>query len=56
MGSKQIEFHEDAAAEYEAAVDWYFERSQLAAQKFAVELNHAIESIAKIHKDGPGIY
>jgi plasmid stabilization system protein ParE len=47
MASKQIEFHEDAAAEYEAAFDWYFERSQLAAQKFAVELSHAVESVAK---------
>jgi plasmid stabilization system protein ParE len=47
MASKQIEFHEDAAAEYEAAFDWYFERSQLAAQKFSIELSHAVESVAE---------
>ena len=47
MASKRIEFHEEAADEYEAAIDWYFERSPIAAQKFADEINHAIESVAK---------
>jgi len=47
MASKRIEFHEDAAAEYEAAFDWYFERSRLAAQKFSDELRQAVENIAK---------
>ena len=47
MASKQIEFHKEAAAEYEAALDWYFERSHLAAQKFADEISQAIESIAQ---------
>ena len=34
MASKKVEFHEDAALEYEAAVEWYLERSVLAASKF----------------------
>jgi len=53
MASKRIEFHEEAADEYEAAIDWYFERSPIAAQKFADEINHAIESIAKSPQRGP---
>jgi plasmid stabilization system protein ParE len=47
MASKRIEFHEEAADEYEAAIDWYFERSPVAAQKFADEINRAIESVAQ---------
>jgi hypothetical protein len=35
MANKPIEFQEEALAEYEAAFDWYFERSRLAAQKFS---------------------
>ena len=46
MASKRIEFLEAAADEYEAAIDWYFERSPIATQKFAAEVNRAIQSIA----------
>jgi toxin ParE1/3/4 len=46
MASKLIEFHEDAAAEYSAAFDWYFDRSRLAALKFSQEMNSAILSIS----------
>jgi plasmid stabilization system protein ParE len=45
MASKPTEFLEAAASEYEAAFDWYFERSPVAAQKFAAEVNRAIENI-----------
>ena len=45
MASKKVEFHEDAALEYEAALDWYMERSILAASKFAVALNRAMDTI-----------
>jgi hypothetical protein len=38
MASKKVEFHEDAVFEYEAAFDWYMERSILAASKFAAAL------------------
>lgn len=45
MASKKVEFHEDAALEYEAAFGWYLERSILAASKFAEALNRAIDMI-----------
>jgi toxin ParE1/3/4 len=38
-------FHEEAAAEYEAAFDWYLERSPDAAFKFDAELDRAIAQI-----------
>jgi plasmid stabilization system protein ParE len=47
MANKPIEFQEEALAEYEAAFDWYFERSRLAAQKFSTELNQAVASISE---------
>ena len=47
MVRKKIEFHEEASREYEAAFGWYFERSELAASKFAEELERAISNIAK---------
>jgi toxin ParE1/3/4 len=46
MASK-LEFLEHAAGEYEAAIDWYFERSSVAAQKFAAEVNRALDNIAQ---------
>ncbi len=46
MASKEVEFHVEASAEYEAAFDWYFARSELAASKFAEELGRAIGAIA----------
>jgi plasmid stabilization system protein ParE len=45
MTSKPTEFLETAASEYEAAIDWYFERSPVASEKFAAEVNRAIENI-----------
>jgi toxin ParE1/3/4 len=45
MASKRLEFLEHAAREYEAAIDWYFERSPVAAQKFAAEVNRALDNI-----------
>ena len=47
MASKPIDLHPAAAEEYEGAVDWYLQRSQLAAQKFAEELTQAFEIIAQ---------
>jgi plasmid stabilization system protein ParE len=47
MANKPIEFQEQAMAEYEAAFDWYFERSHLAAQKFSAELSQAVISISE---------
>jgi plasmid stabilization system protein ParE len=45
MASKKVEFHEDAALEYEAAVEWYLERSPLAASKFNDAVSHAMDMI-----------
>jgi plasmid stabilization system protein ParE len=47
MASKKVEFHPDAASEYEAAVEWYLERSLLAASKFQDAMNHAIDRIVE---------
>jgi plasmid stabilization system protein ParE len=47
MAAKQVEFHPEASAEYEAAFDWYFQRSELVASKFAGQLSRAIDRIAE---------
>lgn len=40
-----MEFHEEASAEYDAAFDWYLERSPDAASEFDAELDRALEDI-----------
>ena len=45
-----VEFHDDAAAEYDAAFDWYRERSPDAALKFDAEVDRAIAQIAEAPK------
>ena len=52
MASKEVEFHEEASSEYEAAFDWYFARSELAASKFTEELSRAIGMIARHRSAG----
>jgi plasmid stabilization system protein ParE len=47
MAGKPVVFHEDAAEDYEAAFEWYWERSSLAASKFSIEIIEAIEQIVK---------
>ena len=47
MASKKVEFHEDAVLEYEAALEWYLERSLLVASKFADALTRAIDMIVE---------
>jgi plasmid stabilization system protein ParE len=47
MASKKVEFHEEASLEYEAAFEWYFERSTSVASRFAAELDRAIGMIAE---------
>jgi len=47
MASKKVEFHEEAALEYEAAVEWYLERSLLAASKFVDALSRAVNMIVE---------
>lgn len=46
MGSKEVEFHEAASLELEAAFAWYLERSERAAMRFAREVERAVISIA----------
>jgi toxin ParE1/3/4 len=43
---KQVEFHEEANTEYDAAFDWYLERSSNAALDFDAEVNRALADIA----------
>ena len=45
MPSKSAEFHEQASAEYDAAFDWYLERSPEAAVRFDAELDRALAQI-----------
>jgi len=54
MAGKEVQFHEEASAEYEAAFDWYFARSELAALKFAEEeLSRAIVTITQAPQRWP---
>ena len=43
--TQKIFFHPAAEEEYAAAVDWYFERSQRAAEFFADEVSGAVEQV-----------
>jgi toxin ParE1/3/4 len=45
MLTDSAEFHEEAAAEYDAAFDWYRERSPDAALKFDAEVDRALAYI-----------
>jgi plasmid stabilization system protein ParE len=45
MPTDSAEFHEEAAAEYDAAFDWYRERSPDAAVKFDAEMDRALAHI-----------
>ena len=42
MPTKKIELHEEAAADYDAAFDWYLERSPQAARGFDAEFVRAL--------------
>lgn len=45
MRSKPAEFHEQASAEYDAAFDWYLERSPDAGLRFDAEVDRALAQI-----------
>jgi plasmid stabilization system protein ParE len=53
MANKEVEFHEAANEEFEAAFDWYLERSAGAAARFARELGRAVASIAEVPQRWP---
>ncbi len=46
MRTDLVEIHEEAAAEYDAAFDWYLQRSEEAALAFDREVNQALVDIA----------
>ena len=46
MPINRIEFHNQAGAEYDAAFDWYLERSNDAALDFDAEVDRALADIA----------
>src|SRR6266508_1182394 len=43
----RIRFHPAAAAEVEAAMQWYAERSPIAARAFATEVNTCVERVGE---------
>ena len=45
MPSKEVEFHEEALADAQAAYDWYATRNAAAAEGFIGELDHAMEQV-----------
>jgi len=45
MPTNLAKFHEEAAAEYDAAFDWYLARSPDAALKFDAEVDRALAQI-----------
>lgn len=47
MAVKKVQFHDEAAAEYDASFDWYLEQSSDAARKFDAEVQGAISQIGK---------
>src|SRR5437016_3644353 len=47
MPSNAVAFHDDAAAEYDVAFDWYLERSPDSALKFDAEVSRALAEIAR---------
>jgi plasmid stabilization system protein ParE len=49
----EVRFHPDTGAEYEAAFEWYFLRSEYVASKFAEEMNRAIAMISETPKRWP---
>ena len=47
MFRDRVDFHEEASLEYDAAFDWYLERSQDAALRFDAEVSRALELIVE---------
>ena len=50
MPIKTIELHEEAAADYDAAFDWYLERSPDASRAFDTEFEYAVGKIMEAPK------
>ena len=50
---KAVRFHREADQELTDARNWYNERSEVAAQAFALEIDHAIERILEAPRRYP---
>jgi len=53
MPPHPVELHPEAVEEARAAVQWYRERSPLAAETFLSELDHAVERITETPETWP---
>jgi plasmid stabilization system protein ParE len=53
MAPKDVEFHEEAAREYLAAVRWYLSRNQVVATRFAQQVTNAVRLIAEATQRWP---
>jgi toxin ParE1/3/4 len=47
MPTNAVDLHEEASAEYDAAFDWYLQRSPDAALKFDAEVERALTQIVQ---------
>jgi plasmid stabilization system protein ParE len=47
MLTRAVQLHQEAAAEYDAAFDWYLQRSPDAARKFDAAFDRALAEIAQ---------
>jgi toxin ParE1/3/4 len=47
VAAETLEFHDEAAGEYDAAFDWYLGRSPDAARRFDTEVERAVTQIVQ---------
>ena len=53
MAAREVEFHEEAAAEFKEAFLWYHEHDATVAADFADELIHSVRTIAEAPQRWP---
>jgi plasmid stabilization system protein ParE len=53
MAPKNVEFHEEAAREFLAAVDWYLSRNEAVASRFALQVTRAVRLIVEAPQRWP---
>lgn len=53
MANREVEFHEEAGLEFEAALDWYLNRNEAVAIRFFAEIEHAVDLIANFPRRWP---
>jgi len=47
MLNSVVDFHQEAGAEYDAAFDWYLQRSPDSARRFSTEVDRALAQIVQ---------